>query len=111
MTTSRHYLFAIIALAVAVVLAFILLSLTRDPYAGGATSEFVVPERFRKQILELDKRGLDEAYIKHLELLFKTWVGDAATLSHDPTRINKGLAQTRQAYVIAIERIEARDEK
>jgi hypothetical protein len=107
----RQYLYAVLALALAVILAYVLLALTHEPYAGGATQGFVLPDRFRQRMIELDRRALDEAYVHHFAVLFSNWVKDVSSLGHDPSRITKGISQMRQAYVMAAERIEAREEK
>jgi len=69
---------------------------------------FTVPEQWREELFALDKRALDEAYVKQIELLYRTWVADAPTLSHDPGRITVGLSNNRQAWVLAREQLETK---
>lgn len=111
---QKHYLYAIVALAIAILLTYLLLSLAED--AQGAPKQpkqsafvpFVVPERYREDLAALDRRALDAAYTAQISLLYKTWVGDVPTLSHDPTRIIVGLSHNREAWVLARERMEGK---
>jgi len=78
-----------------------------DGYAHGAV---VVPEKYRQRMVDLDKGALDTAYIQHVSHLWETWMRDYS--SHpDPIRITKGLENSRQAYVYALERIEEREKQ
>jgi hypothetical protein len=80
-----------------------------DEAAGQAITEgYAVPERFKADVLALDHRALDAAYIAQAQHLFRTWITDRL---HDPSGIDKGLSKVRQGYVIARERIESRVEK
>jgi len=80
-----------------------------DEAEGQAITEgYTVPERLRDDVLALDKRALDEAYMAQSVHLFRTWITDRL---HDPSGIDKGLSKARQGYVIARERIEGREGK
>jgi hypothetical protein len=98
-----------------VIVIIILLALAAFGYFTGGwdeaqgqaiTESYIVPERFRADVLELDKRALDSAYEAQALHLFRTWIIDRL---HDPSGIDKGLLKARQGYVIARERIEKRE--
>jgi len=74
-------------------------------YAHGEES-YQVPERFRADVLALDIRALDDAYVQQAQHLFRTWITDRL---HDPSGIDRGLSKARQGYVVARERIEKRE--
>jgi hypothetical protein len=77
-----------------------------DEAEGQAITEYVVPERFKADVLALDHRALDDAYMSQAQHLFRTWITDRL---HDPSGIDKGLSRARQGYAIARERIEKRE--
>ena len=70
------------------------------------TESFVVPERFHDDVLALDRRALDDAYMQQSQHLFRTWITDRL---HDPSGIDKGLSKARQGYTMARERLEKRE--
>lgn|SRR5262245_13375750 len=102
---GRQYLWAILALVIAVVLAYILLSIARED----AQSQIILtlpPSKWDEKILELDKKALDEAYIMKIKLLFDVWVREGR---ENPERPVKGAAEARRAYQQISEAIETRE--
>jgi len=77
-----------------------------DGYAHGAAARYVVPERFRADVAALERQAADQAFVGHLVGLYNTWVSQVANLGHDSQRIDKGIDNNRQAYIIARERME-----
>jgi len=59
-------------------------------------------------LLELDKVALEEAYHQHLIRLWNVWLTDGAKESQ---RIKTGLRIARQAYHIAAQEIEKREQE
>jgi hypothetical protein len=100
----RELLWAIAALAVAVVLAYVLVLLT--PHE--AQSESRMPSVYDDRILELDAQAIDEAYKKHVMLLFDNWVKD---IKGQPGRALKGIDTAREAYIRSMTAIDARRAK
>lgn len=98
---------------VAIVIAILLILALIGWLSGGweaegqaVTEGYKVPERYHDDVLTLDRRALDDAYILQGQHLFRTWITDRL---HDPSGIDKGLSRARQGYVIARERIEGRE--
>ena len=102
-----------IALTVVIVLV-ILFGLAFIGWIGGKWDEAPAAEALYSgvpldaKLLELDKRGLDEAYHQHVLLLFSVWLKDQAG---DPSRFNNGMRTARRAYQTAAERIAAREQQ
>ena len=97
------------AILLIVIVAIILLAMMLFLREGGEYAHgeeiYVVPERFHDDVLTLDRRALDDAYISQGQHLFRTWITDRL---HDPSGIDRGLSKARQGYVLARERIEKR---
>jgi len=104
---ARQYLWAILALAIAVLLAYILLSLAKDDAESQPLVLMLPPSKWDAKILELDKQALDEAYIHKLKLLFDVWVREGRD---NPERPIKGAAEARRAYVDIMKAIEMREQ-
>jgi len=78
-------------------------------YAHGAAARYEVPERFQRELIDLDRQALNAAYINHADKLWSNYVSQASNLGHDTVRVDVGLDHLHQAWVIARERIEARE--
>ena len=76
--------------------------------AQGA-ARYVIPERFQQELIDLDKKALNEVYINHVDKLWGNWVSQVSNLGHDTSRIDVGFDHLHQAWVIAMERIEKRE--
>jgi hypothetical protein len=90
-----------------ILLTIALALLILDPDTQGAQG-YAVPDRFHDDVLALDRRALDDAYVLQSQHLFRTWITDRL---HDPSGIDTGLSKARQGYVIARERMEQRESK
>jgi hypothetical protein len=102
--TLRHYFYAIIALAVACLLAYVLLSFARDDV--GSQEQLYQGVPLNEHLLQVDKEALELAYKDQLKLLFSVWLKDDITTVH---RINNGLRNARSAYAHAVEQLERRE--
>jgi hypothetical protein len=101
----RQYLCPLLALAVAVVLAYVLLSLAHED-AQGKVEGPLPPSRFDARMIALDKEALDDAYRSQISHLFVVWMKDE---TGQPARAINGARQTRRAYVEAMTEIEKRE--
>src|SRR5262245_30620437 len=102
---GRQYLWAALALVIAVVLAYVLLSLAKDD-AQGQIILMLPPSKWDAKILELDKQALDEAYVHKIKQLFDVWVREGRD---NPERPVKGATEARRAYQQISEAIETRE--
>jgi hypothetical protein len=102
----RELLWAIAALAIAVVLAYVLVLLT--PHEAQSESRISPPSVYDDRILVLDTQAIDEAYKKHVMLLFDNWVKD---IKGQPGRALKGIDTAREAYIRSMTAIDARRAK
>ena len=111
MTTRQQFLLTII-IVLMILFAFAAYGYFTGawkPGAEAAAKVYVIPERFQKELIGLDKTALDQAYINHVNHLFSTWVSQVPHLGHEQDRITTGLANVHQAWVIAMEGIEKRE--
>lgn len=93
----KTYVGAIIALIIAIVLSYILISLTAY-VQGQAPAVCVSNEVERERIRQHTYEGIDEGFKKHVSLLFDVWVKDA---THQPRRAKTGIQNGISAYVRA----------
>jgi hypothetical protein len=106
--TLGHRIVITFCIVLACLFALALMGFLSGSWEAHGQTRFVVPEQWRAELYALDKAGLDAAYQKQIELLYRTWVADVPTLSHDPSRISVGLSHNRQAWVLAREQLETR---
>src|SRR5262245_54023869 len=106
-TGLRHYFYAIITLAIACLLAFILLSIAK-PEVEGQIRLTLPPTKWDRKMLELDLRALDEAYVAKIKQLFDVWVREG--LATDEMAV-KGHAQAQRAYIEGRRRGELREQE
>jgi hypothetical protein len=102
----RELLWAIAALAVAVALAYVLVLLT--PHEAQSETRVFQPSIYEDRILELDTMAIEEAYKKHVMLLFENWVKD---VKGQPGRALVGTDSARKAFVDSMTAIDARRAK
>jgi hypothetical protein len=102
----RELLWAIAALAVAVVLAYVLVLLT--PHEAQSGPRVLPTTAYDDRIVELDTMAIEEAYKKHVMLLFENWVKD---VKGQPGRALAGIDSARKAYVDSMTAIDARRAK
>ena len=102
---KRVILFVVI---IVIVLIGMLLLTAREDVQGQSLVLMLPPSKWDAQILELDKKALDEAYIEKLKALFSVWVREGL---ENPERPMKGATQARRAYQEAMRNIEFREQK
>lgn len=103
---SREYIWALITLILAIVLAFVLLFATRDNVPVAATAE--QPSKYDEQLVQLDKVALDDAYVTQVKHLFGIWLKDDVSTTE---RINNGLRIARRGYVHAAGQLDQREQQ
>lgn len=92
----NHLLQAVIALAIAFMLAWILILITSDVQSE---SEPLPPSVYDQQMIELDKEAVAEAYRRHTMQLFDGWMRDP---TGQPKRLIGGIAKSRKAFIEAM---------
>lgn len=98
---TRDYIWALITLVIAVILAILLLMLTRDG-EGGAQPKIAIEcidLELQHEIRKLALQGFDLAFVDRVQLLYDTWTRDAAHLH--PERGQVGMRNAINAYVYA----------
>jgi hypothetical protein len=68
----------------------------------------VVSKAHEERLLELDRKAIEEAYVRHVRALFLNWLKDP---SDQPERALQGMARARRAYVDSIQAVERREER
>ena len=76
-----------------------------------AAARYEIPQRFQQELIELDKRTLNEVYVSHADKLWGNYVSQVSNFGHATERIDTGLDHLHQAWVIAMEAIEKREQK
>lgn len=105
-----------VAVTIGIVLA-ILFALALFGYLTGSfdsaqgAAKYEIPERFQRELIDLDRISLNAAYTNHVDHLFRTWVSQISNLGHEPSRITTGLSHLHQAWVTAAEELEKREQK
>jgi hypothetical protein len=102
-----------IALTVVIVIAVILL-LALVGYLSGRWEQaqaeeapaYVAPIEYEPHMLELERKALDEAFIKHFVRLYDIWVTDYQPT--EPPRAVRGANNARHAYLRYIQRLDKR---
>jgi hypothetical protein len=94
---KREYIWAILALGIAIVLAYVLVSVT-DENVKSQSSSYCVDERTRSLVRDMAMDSFDTAFRKHVEHLFDIWVKDPA---EQPKRASRGMQLAISAYVRA----------
>ena len=105
---KQEWVWAIVSLAIAILLAYILLSLSKD-----AQSESNLPPVIRSQydqrLLALDIAGIEAAYQEQVKLLFMNWMKDPNV--GQPRRALTGLRNAAKAYIEAMNGAKQREEE
>jgi len=104
---KKEWVWAIISLVIAIVLAYVLLSLAKDD-AQSAPEPALVTSKWDDQIDELEKQALGEAFKKHIMQLYSIWVTDNYQ-PRIPPRALSGARNARDAYIRSMEAIEKRE--
>ena len=91
---KREMIAAIIALAIAIVLAYVLISLT-DAGSQSQSRPECLDEQTRALVLEKALEGIDLGFRNHVAHLFDIWVKDPA---EQPRRAKNGMQGGISAY-------------
>lgn len=102
----KEYLWALLTLAIAVILAIILLGIAKDDSRGESYPE-LQPSAYDKKLNRLDRRGVEAAYSSRVGLLFQNWMTDTNKESQD--RALRGHRKAREIYIKVMTGIDARD--
>jgi hypothetical protein len=92
---KREWMWAILALAIAVVLAYVLVNMSKD--AESKVNVCVTPEQ-RDHIRDVMLKAIDKALDEQVGKLFANWVVDA---TEQPKRAQVGTNNSLKAYIVA----------
>ena len=104
---KREWVWAIVSLAIAILLAYILLSLARDD-AQSKDEISLAPSKWDDQVDELERQALGEAFKKHITQLYSIWVTDNYQPRFPPKAL-VGARNARDAYIRSMDAIEKRE--
>jgi hypothetical protein len=94
-------------LLVAVIVAVVLLGLWLiASFDRKEASAAPAPSKYDRDLLELDRQAVHNAYKRRLEHLFEVWMTDPIK---QPQRATTGAANARRAYIDAMDGIEKRE--
>lgn len=99
MIENKHYFWAVIAFVIAIVLAYILLSLAHDESKGQVQGQIILmlpPSKWDEELDQLDLQAFREAYVAKIRQLFDVYVREGMT-TDEP--IVKGHATARRAFI------------
>jgi hypothetical protein len=105
MPSIRQFMWAVVALAISVIIAYCALSLVPEESAAIAEPP---PSKWDADINRLTQEALDEAYRNQLVHLFSVWMKDD---TGQPARAVNGARQARHAYISVMVEIEKRENK
>jgi hypothetical protein len=101
-SSLRELLWALAALAIAVLVAYGLVLLM--PH--GAQGEAVISSSiYDGRLNELDREAAEQAYKQQLVHLFETWMKDG---TGQPARFQAGIANARKGFIASMAEIEKR---
>lgn len=95
---KREHLWALLALMIAVGLAYILVTLARDAQSEAQVQ--CMDQKTREHVREVTLNGIDDGLRKHIGNLFTIWVQDA---QDQPRRAKVGLQNGIAAFLRAQE--------
>jgi hypothetical protein len=98
----KHYIWAAIALIVAVALAYFLISISVSE------GEPIASSKFDSDLIDIDREAVREAYHTQVVHLFVIWMKDERG---QPGRALVGVGQARRAFVEAMTEIEKREQR
>ena len=104
---KKEWVWAIVSLVIAIVLAYILLSLAKDD-AQSKDEILLTTSKWDDQIDELERQALGEAFKKHIAQLYSIWVTDNYQPKFPPKALS-GARNARDAYIRSMEAIEKRE--
>jgi hypothetical protein len=98
----------LIAAAILIVVLLMLAALTRWLDAEPKEPDLYAGIPLDHELLEMDKTALEQAYHSHIIKLFEIWLTDGA---REHSRFTNGLKITRNAYRMAKQQIEQREQQ
>ena len=98
---KKEWLWAIVSLVIAIVLAYVLLSIAKDDPRAEVV---VVPSKYDARIGELEKEAIEEAFKQHIIQLYKIWVTDNYQPKFPPKAI-VGARNARDAFIRSMDAI------
>jgi hypothetical protein len=99
----RELIWAIVALAIAVLVAYGLVLLT--PHEAQGESAQIPSSVYDGRLNELDREAAEQAYKQQLVHLFEVWMKDG---TGQPARFQAGIVNARKGYIAAMAEIEKR---
>ena len=103
---KREWVWAIVSLVIAILLAYILLSLAKD---DAQSQPPLQRSQYDKRLLALDMAGIEAAYQEQVKLLFMNWMKDPKV--GQPHRALTGLRNAAGAYIEAMNGAKQREEE
>jgi hypothetical protein len=100
-TSLREWLIAIGVFGGAVALTYLLIFAAQGEEVRQPLQHSVYDDR----LTELDRQAIEQAYQRHIMLLFENWVKDPA---QQPARALTGASTARAAYIDAMTAIDSR---
>jgi hypothetical protein len=92
----QEYIWALITLVIAIALAYILLTLTKDVQSEAQVQ--CVDEKLREDMRELALQAMDDSFKEQTAHLFTVWQKD---VKDQPVRAQAGMQANVRAYVRA----------
>jgi hypothetical protein len=111
--TYKQYIWAAIALIVAVALAYFLISISVSEGEPVPQSKFASDppiSRYEEHLLGLDREALDKAYKEHIGLVFGVWMKGPSD-PESPRRAGVGARNARAGYEKSMDAIELREKQ
>lgn len=93
-----------ILIVLTVLLGLAIATALMQPEPAGAQQ--ITLTKWDAHLIALDWDALNDSYQKHLSRLFDVWMSDGGK---DISRISVGLRNARNGYIIAADKIEARE--
>jgi hypothetical protein len=108
MLPIRQYLWAIVAIATAIILAYILLSITHEGAQGESSGPSI--SKWDTRIVALEKEAMEEAFKRYMIQLYNIWVTDNYQSATSP-RALASARSAREAFIKTMDAIEKREQQ
>jgi hypothetical protein len=101
----QELIWAIVALAIAVLVAYGLVLLT--PHDAQGQVPPLQSSAYDERLDQLDREAIEHAYVQHVAKLFGTWMADYSSNSQ-PFRMQRGHRNARQGYIDTMTAVDQR---